>query len=266
MGKKKLKVSKSANAIATQKSPSVGYRFPDELSQLPIKSPILTYNKKPFDYVPYPEVTFENKLILIPNFINKDLCSKLINSLQGQNEKSSSSENKCNDEFIQVFHQKGTKDYAERFNGRFEIFDETVADELWKYLRGILFTNEYIIEGLNFRLAKGLNPHLRYYRYTKGHYFGKHYDDSVKITTFRNGNNKINGETKWTLLIYLSGGDQLLGGDTVFYSSMSRHVMEKVHPLPGLALLHKHGDDCLLHEAELVKNGVKWVLRSDVYF
>jgi hypothetical protein len=32
----------------------------------------------------------------------------------------------------------------------------------------------------------------------------------------------------------------------------------------GMGLLHKHGDDCLLHEGREVKAGVKWVLRSDL--
>lgn len=39
-----------------------------------------------------------------------------------------------------------------------------------------------------------------------------------------------------------------------------------IHPSKGMALLHKHGDDCLKHEAEIVENGEKWVLRSDVIF
>ena len=32
----------------------------------------------------------------------------------------------------------------------------------------------------------------------------------------------------------------------------------------GLALLHRHGDECLLHEGREVKGGGKWVLRSDL--
>ncbi len=32
----------------------------------------------------------------------------------------------------------------------------------------------------------------------------------------------------------------------------------------GMALLHKHGQDCLLHEGREVKEGVKWVIRSDL--
>ena len=42
--------------------------------------------------------------------------------------------------------------------------------------------------------------------------------------------------------------------------------LASVTPQPGLALLHKHGDCCLEHEALAVTNGVKYVLRSDVVF
>ena len=32
----------------------------------------------------------------------------------------------------------------------------------------------------------------------------------------------------------------------------------------GMGLLHKHGDECLLHEGREVKGGEKWVIRSDL--
>ena len=32
----------------------------------------------------------------------------------------------------------------------------------------------------------------------------------------------------------------------------------------GMALLHKHGQDCLLHEGMKVTKGEKWVIRSDL--
>lgn len=32
----------------------------------------------------------------------------------------------------------------------------------------------------------------------------------------------------------------------------------------GMALLHKHGNDCLLHEGREVREGEKWVIRSDL--
>jgi hypothetical protein len=149
-----------------------------------------------------------------------------------------------------------SKDYAARFNDRLLITDADAAGNLWNQLRNVLlyeYNDEMVLN--EFNDAKGLNPQLRVYRYTKGHHFGKHYDESVRVGKL--------GRTKWTLLIYLSGGEELLGGDTIFYEGMQSLA---VHPVPGLALLHRHGDMCLLHEAQLVSAGVKWVLRSDVWF
>lgn len=58
----------------------------------------------------------------------------------------------------------------------------------------------------------------------------------------------------------------LVGGATLFYSDRGK-LVASVAPAPGLALLHLHGEDrCLEHEAEEVRHGVKYVLRSDVVF
>ena len=75
----------------------------------------------------------------------------------------------------------------------------------------------------------------------------------------------VPARTTWTLLIYLSACD---GGETVFYPDATR---ENRNPDPvafapeiGLALLHRHGERCLLHEGKAVTGGEKWVLRSDL--
>lgn len=44
-------------------------------------------------------------------------------------------------------------------------------------------------------------------------------------------------------------------------------VVASVRPAVGLALLHLHGEDrCLEHEANVVVQGTKYVLRSDIVF
>lgn len=43
-------------------------------------------------------------------------------------------------------------------------------------------------------------------------------------------------------------------------------VVASVVPKAGRALLHRHGDACLEHEAAPVKSGLKYILRSDVCF
>lgn len=96
-------------------------------------------------------------------------------------------------------------------------------------------------------------PPRSIYRYSPGQRFGRHVDDSNDLPGGR--------FTQYTLLIYLSACG---GGETVFYRRNRRVV--SVAPAPGLALLHKHGDCCLEHEAAAVTAGCKYVLRSDVVF
>jgi len=87
--------------------------------------------------------------------------------------------------------------------------------------------------------------------------------------------------TIYTLLLYLTGpSDGVIGGETVFYpdaqyvpltkkemrerSGRDERKVIEVQPERGMALLHRHGDECLLHEGKEVKEGIKWVLRSDL--
>ena len=83
-------------------------------------------------------------------------------------------------------------------------------------------------------------------------------------------------KTTWTLLIYLTGPSTgCIGGETVFYPELgpakiySGANTDDGQPLvvgleAGMALLHKHGQDCLLHEGREVIEGEKWVIRSDL--
>lgn len=79
--------------------------------------------------------------------------------------------------------------------------------------------------------------------------------------------------TTWTLLIYLtSPATGCVGGETVFYPEVTGPKKKRIaQPDPivvslqtGMALLHKHGADCLLHEGKEVLQGEKWVIRSDL--
>ncbi|KAK3177270.1 hypothetical protein Dsin_032717 [Dipteronia sinensis] len=54
-----------------------------------------------------------------------------------------------------------------------------------------------------------------------------------------------------------SSSEPLVGGETVFYGSRNKLVAE-VAPAEGMALLHIHGDKCMLHEARNVTKGVKY--------
>ncbi|XP_019442164.1 PREDICTED: uncharacterized protein LOC109346818 [Lupinus angustifolius] len=165
------------------------------------------------------------------------------------------------------------KGEAYRDNDRISVNDPDLANTVWESGLSKLFS-DIKIRG---KVAVGLNPNIRLYRYTVGQRFGRHIDESVHL-----GDGK---RTHYTLLVYLSGGcgerkskpknnfsnladssvDPLVGGETVFYGPRNCTVAE-VAPTEGMALLHIHGDKCLLHEARNVTSGVKYVFRSDVVF
>lgn len=161
------------------------------------------------------------------------------------------------------------KGEAYRDNDRISVNDPVLADALWASGLRQLFS-DIKIRG---KSAFGLNPNIRFYRYKVGQRFGRHIDESVHLEDGK--------RTHYTLLIYLSGGvakgkndrknvkdsssEPLVGGETVFYCSRNSVVAE-VAPTEGMALLHIHGDKCMLHEARNVSKGVKYVFRSDVAF
>ena len=98
-------------------------------------------------------------------------------------------------------------------------------------------------------------------------------DDSNSVTI--PGNPDIAAKTTWTLLLYLSSpATGCIGGETVFYperTAPKKGTAKSMTPDPvvislqvGMALLHKHGADCLLHEGKEVQDGEKWVIRTDL--
>ncbi|CAN6480351.1 unnamed protein product [Victoria cruziana] len=156
------------------------------------------------------------------------------------------------------------KGEAYRDNDRISVQDPILAEKIWKSGLDKLF-NGIEVQG---RVAVGLNPNIRFYRYKLGQRFGPHIDESIEL--------EGGHSTEYTLLVYLNGNSRttnnsmsniqnLVGGETVFYDSRKRIVAE-VTPAEGMALLHLHGEKCMLHEARIVKKSVKYVLRSDVVF
>ncbi|KAK9823754.1 hypothetical protein WJX72_005176 [[Myrmecia] bisecta] len=156
---------------------------------------------------------------------------------------------------------------AYRDNGRVGVDSPSLADGLWEFGGLCQLFGNITVAG---HRAVGLNPAIRFYKYEKGQRFGKHVDDSNPVARWPGSH------TAYTLLVYLTGGHQsagkqhstggvLRGGQTVFYGNRGKQVAS-VDPVAGRALLHRHGDDCLEHEALEVTSGIKYILRSDVVF
>ncbi|TEB36156.1 hypothetical protein FA13DRAFT_1727721 [Coprinellus micaceus] len=164
------------------------------------------------------------------------------------------------------------KDEATRVNHRFSITSLDFSQKLHSLLSPHLPSFPYpssVHPKRRAALAEGsprhphsFNSNIRIYKYTKGQYFGPHYDDSVK--------DALTGDTsEWTLLIYLTGEeDGVQGGETLFHQDQRGKPRETITPplKRGSALLHRHGFECMLHEGSPVLKGTKYVLRSDLMF
>jgi len=92
----------------------------------------------------------------------------------------------------------------------------------------------------------GLNERFRFYRYGVSQEFKPHQDMPYQ----RNEN----VQSEFTFLVYLN--DNYEGGQTKFKDYT-------VGPKTGMLLVFKHE---LLHEGTKVKQGIKYVLRSDVMY
>ena len=171
---------------------------------------------------------------------------------------------KCSDasEHLEYTSQPGTKYMAHRECYRIQ---QTDAHELAARLYDRLVRCNTVLQDLQTQLKEiskkrppyrpvGFNPNIRLYKYTKGHSFGKHVDESNKVDGM--------GTTEITILVYLS---ECQGGATRFYPPYSRKSFS-FDPKPGTMLLHVHGDECLEHEADPVLDGIKYVLRTDLVF
>ncbi|KAJ5390714.1 uncharacterized protein N7496_001782 [Penicillium cataractarum] len=182
------------------------------------------------------------------------------------------------------------KDEAVRVNDRFQVEDARFAENLWSgtALRELVLerfdedeysygdedgTPEQDESAKAQKLCEtwggqplGLNPNIRIYRYSKGQFFAQHYDESNTLTFHPASTPRsVPARTTWTLLVYLT---TCTGGETVFYPDATREnpnpAAIAVAPEVGMALLHRHGDRCMVHEGREVTGGEKWVVRSDL--
>ncbi|WP_422932151.1 prolyl hydroxylase family protein [Singulisphaera sp. PoT] len=96
------------------------------------------------------------------------------------------------------------------------------------------------------RQAIAVNERFRFYRYAPGEHFARHQD-----APFRRDNGEV---SQFTFMVYLN--EDFVGGETIFNDV-------GVRPKTGMALIFKHD---LPHEGSAVKQGIKYVLRSDIMY
>ncbi|RKO84471.1 hypothetical protein BDK51DRAFT_18979, partial [Blyttiomyces helicus] len=87
------------------------------------------------------------------------------------------------------------------------------------------------------------DPNFRLYRYSPGQLFGAHYHEEAD-----DGDPTHVGVN--TLLVYLTGKEEVDGGDTRFFAGWAGRrakVVAEVAPVDGMGLLHAQGTLCMLH-------------------
>ncbi|PYI34618.1 hypothetical protein BP00DRAFT_304812, partial [Aspergillus indologenus CBS 114.80] len=240
--------------------------------------------KNPYYYPSKPtlQLLIPNQAYIIPDFFAAPLCKTYTSFLAALP--------------LVTTPNKPKKGDAVRVNDRFQVQDDGFAAQLWEYtsLQRCVTGKRNPVEerlysyddgGEDGEVTRqidredddpsrngmwggeplGLNGNIRIYRYTKGQFFDKHYDDSNTLTFNTPGQPARPARTTWTLLIYLTACE---GGETIFYPEPTRKDRNPqpvaVKPVPGMALLHRHGEHCMLHEGAEVRSGEKWVLRSDL--
>jgi hypothetical protein len=127
-----------------------------------------------------------------------------------------------------------------RNNNRVLYKDVHLADTVWQRLK------PYAPAAIGNSKAVGLNELFRVYKYQPGQEFKKHRDQSYI-------RNDIEA-SYFTFMIYLNGNYE--GGETTFNGLA-------VVPKQGMALLFLHD---LEHEGSPVKQGIKYVLRTDIMY
>lgn len=127
-----------------------------------------------------------------------------------------------------------------RNNNRVIYKDATLADKIWTLLK------PFAPKEIGNSKAIGLNELFRFYRYQAGQEFKRHRDQSYIRNDLE--------ASYYTFMIYLN--DNYEGGDTAFHNLTIR-------PRQGTALIFYHD---LEHEGSSVRQGTKYVLRTDIMF
>jgi predicted 2-oxoglutarate/Fe(II)-dependent dioxygenase YbiX len=118
--------------------------------------------------------------------------------------------------------------------------DEQLAHRLWERAK------DYAPAKVGNSIATGLNELFRFYKYEQGQEFKRHIDESY----IRNEHEA----SYYTFMMYLN--DAYSGGETVFEKIA-------VTGTRGMLLVFLHS---LPHEGSAIKNGIKYVLRTDIMY
>jgi len=147
-----------------------------------------------------------------------------------------------------------------RNNDRFVTDDEALADKLFQKVKPYLPTtievnNAIAAENGTWQL-KELNTRLRFCKYSANQYFHRHLDGvHYRSETV---------QSKLTFMIYLNSATEFTGGRTLFFKTKeTSDIWASYIPKQGDLIVFDHN---VWHEGEVLLQGEKFVLRSDILY
>lgn len=182
--------------------------------------------------------------VLLPNVFSKEECKALIEQYESEGQFSPAT--------INVGGGKQEVHTEVRNHSRFLIDDAQFANEiLWERIRSIVETeySKYCSD-----VPVGLNERLRVLRYEKNEYFNAHYD-------LMHRNRETGTYSLLTVMLYLN--ETFTGGTTVFLDENNIKIKVPIIPETGAVLIF---DQDIYHKGEVLEEGIKYVLRTDVMF
>jgi hypothetical protein len=158
--------------------------------------------------------------------------------------------------------QKAISNYPTyyRNNDRLVIDDDDLAKQLFKkvkpYLPKTIEINSSIqLENGVWHLSE-LNNRLRFCKYSSNQYFHRHLDG----IHYRDETT----QSKLTFMIYLNSATEFKGGRTLFFKTKeTEDIWASYIPKQGDLIVFDHN---VWHEGELLTEGEKFVLRSDILY
>ncbi|CAF0954096.1 unnamed protein product [Didymodactylos carnosus] len=140
-----------------------------------------------------------------------------------------------------------------RNNDRCIIDSIDLADKIYQRIESYI-PKEWNINGSTYKVV-GLNERLRFLRYDPGQKFEAHMDGEFRRMDDTEERSYI------TIQLYLNGG--FSGGETTFLDKHNINNSFPCIPQTGMVLVFEHR---LLHEGSALKDGRKYVIRTDVMY
>lgn len=181
---------------------------------------------------------------VIPSLFSQTDCEELLN------------------EDIKNSFQKAINNYPTyyRNNDRFVMDNESLANTLFKkvkpYLPQTITINSPIQAENGTWHLKELNSRLRFCKYAANQYFHRHLDGiHYRSATV---------QSKLTFMIYLNSATEFKGGRTLFFKTKdTEEIWASYIPKQGDLIVFDHN---VWHEGEVLTDGEKFVLRSDILY